>query len=141
MTSAAFIREQATAEHRSAARELATFLALFDKASGQRLVEAWSRDLRAGEAVAVAAVAFAAVEPEDRVKVMALIERLLPDPPAGFPEVPLMLEPADLMADAALWAVAAYAEERRAYAMAALAHMSEEERHGIVRALDGREAA
>ena len=140
MTTAALIREQATAEHKSAARELATFLAIYDREAARRFVEALRRDLRTEEAVAVAVSAFLAVEPEDRGRVLGMIERegAMPSPLAGGPMDPFSIEPDDLRADAALWAVAAYPEERRAYAMAALANMPEEERAAILRAFERR---
>ena len=134
MTSAALIREKATEDHRAAAREVATFLALFDAAALARLADALRHHLTDREAVCLAMAALRAVEPKDLPEVL----QVLPEPPAGWPDEPFLIE--NVMAEAALWAVAAWPEERKAYAMAALAHMPEEERHAIVRALGPREA-
>lgn len=70
-------------------------------------------------------------------------QRLAGEEGAGPPDEPSWIgdmDPAWIMDDAMCWARAATSFQRRAYAMACLAHMTEEERQGIVRGLEGRSA-
>lgn len=135
MTPADIIRTQATAEHKAAARDLATFLVHFNAEALTALADGLRRTLCDRERVCVAIAALMAVERTDLPEVL----QILPEPPAGWPDAPFTRD--DLMGDSALWAASAWPEERRAYAMAALAHMTEEERHALVRHLDQRRAA
>lgn len=135
MTAAALIREMATPEHRSAARELATFLALFTKPAFDALVAGFRRDLRTREAVAVAIAAVGAVEPHDLPEVAAALLVRMPGPRAGWPEAPILEDADSLLADAELWAAAAWPQERRAWALACLAAMDSAEREAVLRAI------
>lgn len=136
MTSAALIREQATPDHKAAGRELAFALAFFAAQGGSDgfagLAAAFRKYLSPGEAAMVAWAALRAVELED---IAAVLEAALPELPSGWPEAAFMLESA--IDDAALWAEAAWPEERRAYAIAAASKMTPEERHALIRALGG----
>lgn len=136
------VRDLVMAAHKKAARMVGMALTIHERLGYAHLAAGLVKELTPEECHGLAWAALHACEPQKAWAIAG--DRLSGHEGAAPPEEPAWLtgmHPAWIMDDAMMWAEAATEFQRRAYAMACLAHMTEEERHQIVRALDRRSAA
>jgi hypothetical protein len=135
------VRDLVRPAHKAVARLVGMALSLHERLGYAHLARGLVQHLTPEECHGLAWAALHACAPQKAWAIAS--QRLAGHEGAGPPEEPAWLrgmDPAWIMHDAMHWARDANEFERRAYAMACLAHMTEEERHALVRQMDRRDA-